>query len=673
MTLARFNTWWKELSEEEAEERRLLEPDRVFLISALMSLDIAINAFYLVWRVRNQQSDPYYNLLPGGLTLLLLGLLRWKPDRYRWIARFCLLQVFLFIIAGPDIWNPGYLAPTMVFLPLLPFLSLMLDGPRAGLVMMALESLFFLFYLHQVPGLAPRDGQMRFNLLLNILGYFWVGWAAWRQFQRLNGIQKENASVLRELNDECERSLKNVFEKLETHVRQMGLLLNGEGPVDPTLLTDPVASIHGLLRGFGQNPGPGEEKESIPGGLEQLGEARLRVAKILAAAILILQSFSVFRILYSHPPLRFYPFLAPYLLLVFVAFVLLRQTRWEKRLAWLLVMTVIAIFFTGCLYWGYGEPAPGLVSLPAILMFSSLLELEGFWLRGTAMTFCLAGLGFYSLTPAPLPSPQLKLLVSLMLMLLVALASGWVFWRLRRRLLMLLEDQNERYRVSLRVRRRLLGTLRHDIINPLSAINLFLSVNPRTPDWAQIRALTARMANILRNSRDLLETGPQSTAAHLGRLDWNLLVVRVREVFGGWLGQKGLTLEVQGDMSTNFACHPEVLCDSVLANLVSNAIKFSPRGAKIELTCGVAGTQVWIRVADRGPGIPGALLDEFRKGHRLPSGKGSEGEKGTGLGLLLAHDYARFMGGELELGPREGGGTEATLRLRKYNPLPAEN
>ena len=136
---------------------------------------------------------------------------------------------------------------------------------------------------------------------------------------------------------------------------------------------------------------------------------------------------------------------------------------------------------------------------------------------------------------------------------------------------------------------------------------------------------------------------------------------------------QGLTLEVQGDTSTNFACHPEVLCDSVLANLVSNAIKFSPRGAKIELTCGVAGTQVWIRVADRGPGIPGALLDEFRKGHRLPSGKGSEGEKGTGLGLLLAHDYARFMGGELELGPREGGGTEATLRLRKYNPLPAEN
>ena len=110
---------------------------------------------------------------------------------------------------------------------------------------------------------------------------------------------------------------------------------------------------------------------------------------------------------------------------------------------------------------------------------------------------------------------------------------------------------------------------------------------------------------------------------------------------------------------------PRVLGDppkltQVLVNLVVNAIdamREADTAGEIELTGEQVGDRVIIGVADRGPGIDAQIAgDVFRP---FVSTK----ERGTGLGLSIAKKIIDQHGGEVELGPRHGGGTIATVAL----------
>ena len=98
----------------------------------------------------------------------------------------------------------------------------------------------------------------------------------------------------------------------------------------------------------------------------------------------------------------------------------------------------------------------------------------------------------------------------------------------------------------------------------------------------------------------------------------------------------------------------------VLANLVSNAVKFSPPGTLIEVGVGANGTHCFVWVRDHGKGVPPEAADAiFAKYAQLGDGPG------MGLGLYIARAIARAHGGELVLEIPDDGGTRfvATLRL----------
>ncbi|MCU1673505.1 MAG: hypothetical protein JWN77_1618 [Frankiales bacterium] len=95
----------------------------------------------------------------------------------------------------------------------------------------------------------------------------------------------------------------------------------------------------------------------------------------------------------------------------------------------------------------------------------------------------------------------------------------------------------------------------------------------------------------------------------------------------------------------------------VLANLLSNAYRFSPPAEPVSVTVAAAGDSVEIAVADRGLGVPAQRRDElFGKFARL----GQPGP-GMGLGLYISRAIARAHGGDLELTP--GPGARFTMRL----------
>ena len=472
----------------------------------------------------------------------------------------------------------------------------------------------------------------------------------------------EHSAILYRLHENCDHLLKSVFEVLETQVAELKVILEwGASRSQAGRQTD---SILNTLKDLKQTSLPTFEENSLPDGYELMTRTRLALLRAFTDLWLGLHVIVIIRNLWFYRLHQETVSMVVLALFLVLRWLIRRQKTWGNWMGWSFLGTLMLIIVPPLLFWDKGSLPPGLVGLPVIVLATTLVALD--W-RGPA----LAGMGvylglleFFYLFRGPLPASQETFFLGLAALAPVVLMAGWFFWQLRERLLSRLREQDEKFRRSLRIRQRLLGAMLHDLNNPLFALR-FLIEDPQESGSLELRQMTARMDQILRNSREFLDAGGMAPPERLRPITWEKLSRDLADLFRERLKLKALDLRVEGDKSLAILGLPELLCDSVLANLVSNALKFSPRGSIIELSCEVAGDGLSVRVADRGPGLPPEILDAFHRGGRLKSGVGSEGETGTGLGLLLARDYARFMGGDLDLRPRERGGTEALLTLKR--------
>lgn len=104
------------------------------------------------------------------------------------------------------------------------------------------------------------------------------------------------------------------------------------------------------------------------------------------------------------------------------------------------------------------------------------------------------------------------------------------------------------------------------------------------------------------------------------------------------------------------------LLRQLLANLLDNAIDFSPPQGVVELRIGVDEGRLKIAITDRGPGLPDfALARAFERFYSLPRPEG--GARSSGLGLNFVAEIAKLHAGSVSLANREGGGAVATVVL----------
>jgi signal transduction histidine kinase len=104
--------------------------------------------------------------------------------------------------------------------------------------------------------------------------------------------------------------------------------------------------------------------------------------------------------------------------------------------------------------------------------------------------------------------------------------------------------------------------------------------------------------------------------------------------------------------------------EQIVINLIDNACKYAAAGGELTVaaTAGARGG-VEVRVSDRGPGVPFDQRERiFEKFHRVDDALTAE-KTGAGLGLSIARQLARGLGGELSFAPRAGGGAEFILIL----------
>ena len=156
----------------------------------------------------------------------------------------------------------------------------------------------------------------------------------------------------------------------------------------------------------------------------------------------------------------------------------------------------------------------------------------------------------------------------------------------------------------------------------------------------------------------MVQTDAGNLVLHKEPTDLAALAADAVEAFRTQAETAGVTLG--SDLEENV---PQVEVDparirGVLGNLLSNAIRHTPRGGSVKVAVTTVGGAVVVTVADTGEGIPPELLPRvFERFVKGPTSTGS------GLGLAIAHDIVVAHGGRLEIASELKTGTRASLSL----------
>jgi signal transduction histidine kinase len=108
---------------------------------------------------------------------------------------------------------------------------------------------------------------------------------------------------------------------------------------------------------------------------------------------------------------------------------------------------------------------------------------------------------------------------------------------------------------------------------------------------------------------------------------------------------------------------------AIIRNLLSNAIKFTPKGGRISLYSQRMNEKNAFTIKDTGVGMDAATREGLFRIDVRHSSKGTDKEKGSGLGLILCREFVERNGGEITVESEPGAGSMFTFTL----PLPGEN
>jgi two-component system, sensor histidine kinase and response regulator len=125
--------------------------------------------------------------------------------------------------------------------------------------------------------------------------------------------------------------------------------------------------------------------------------------------------------------------------------------------------------------------------------------------------------------------------------------------------------------------------------------------------------------------------------------------------------EKEITLKA--DIGVIKASCDRAMIDTVIRNFVNNAIKFTDNAGEIRVTAKKEDQRVRVSVTDNGIGMEGAQIENLFNLGSGNSTKGTKGEKGTGLGLLLCKDFIKMHDGEIDVQSEIGKGSTFSFTL----------
>jgi signal transduction histidine kinase len=159
---------------------------------------------------------------------------------------------------------------------------------------------------------------------------------------------------------------------------------------------------------------------------------------------------------------------------------------------------------------------------------------------------------------------------------------------------------------------------------------------------------------------DISEAETGTMKLNVSRVELARLAGEVGELYEDAAEDTGVALQIDVPADLTVPADRDRLRQA-LANLVDNAIKYTPRGGRVVVTAAAEAGSLVIRVSDTGPGISDQDLPRIFD--RLYRGDHSRATRGIGLGLSLVRAYVEAQGGSVSVDSRPGAGTTFTVRL----------
>ena len=244
--------------------------------------------------------------------------------------------------------------------------------------------------------------------------------------------------------------------------------------------------------------------------------------------------------------------------------------------------------------------------------------------------------------------------------------------------LVVIHDVTEQ-RKSEQSRREFVANVSHELRTPLTNIKSYAETIVSAGDELP-RELHDNFMGVIINEADRMTRIVQDlltlSKIDYGKMEMNISRFSFAKAISNVYEAARLNAEQNHHHTMLFHCEddiPDVMGDrerieQVVMNIVSNAIKYTPDGGKIEIYAGSSGKSVFVRVTDNGIGIPKKDLPRlFERFYRVDKARSRE-SGGTGLGLSIAREILSQHKGEIKIDSVYGEGTDVRITLPAAPP-----
>ena len=230
-----------------------------------------------------------------------------------------------------------------------------------------------------------------------------------------------------------------------------------------------------------------------------------------------------------------------------------------------------------------------------------------------------------------------------------------------------IRDQNEELTRINAEKDKFFSILAHDLRSPFNGfLGLTDIIVKELPNMTveEIRQIAIRLSASARNLFALLENLLEWSRAKRGMIPYTPELLNLRELIIPTLDlmqepftRKNimLTADIPGNL---MVIADRNMFDTILRNLVTNALKFTPDGGRVRVSASIpASGMIEITVSDTGIGMNATLKSRLFHITEQVSRKGTDGEASTGLGLLIVKEYVQRQGGAIRVESEEGKGS----------------